>query len=89
MVNLITHKEDTIIIEEFFKSKIKPVFILIALFVALHFVPHYHFDNSIYYPRILAIAVCLLYAFWQKQFLFYIIISVWVLSIIARISTAS
>ena len=89
MVNLITQKEDTIAIEEFFKSKIKPVFILVALFVALHFVPHYHFDNSIYFPRILAIAFCLLYAFWQKQFLFYIIIGVWVLSIIVRISTAS
>lgn len=87
LVNFLTHKEDDEVMhsKDFFQSRIPQVFFTLAVFISLHFIPFYHFENEIFVPRLIAVAICLAFAYWRKMFLFYPLILIWILTIVLRI----
>lgn len=84
MVNCLTHVDDYSNTEEFFTSRIRPIFLLLAAFISMHFMSFIHFDHHLWLPRLLAIFFCVLYAFWQKNIAFYSLVGVWLFSIGTR-----
>lgn len=84
MVNCLTHVDDYSDTESFFNARIKPIFLLLAAFISMHFIPFIHFDNQIWLPRLLAIIFCVLYAYWPKIQIFYMLVAVWLFSILTR-----
>lgn len=84
MVNCLTHVDDYSNTEEFFKARIKPIFLLLAAFISMHFMSFVHFDHQIWVTRLLAIILCTIYALWPKTAVFYLLVAVWLLSIAIR-----
>lgn len=87
MVNCLTHVDDYSDTETFFTSRIKPIFLLLAAFISMHFMSFVQFDHHIFLPRLLAIIFCMVYAFWQKDIVFYLLVGVWLVSIAIRFSS--
>lgn len=84
MVNCLTHVDDYSNTETFFTARIKPIFLLLAAFISMHFTPFVQFDHQIWLPRLLAIILCVVYAFWPKNNIFYTLVTVWLVSIAIR-----
>jgi hypothetical protein len=84
LVNILTNTNESIDMETFFSSKIRIVFLLLAFFIAMHFIPQFRYDQTILLPRLLGIIGCILYAFWHKKVFFYFIVAIWVLAIVKR-----
>jgi hypothetical protein len=85
LVNILTNTNEAIDMETFFSSKIRIVFLLLAAFIAMHFIPQFKYDQTILLPRLFGIIGCALYAFWHKKVFFYFIVAIWVLAIIKRV----
>jgi hypothetical protein len=84
MVNFLTHTDDYSDMKVFFTARTKPVFLLLAAFISMHFIPIFHFDHNIWLPRVLGIIFCTVYAFWQRMIVFYLLVAIWLLSVGTR-----
>lgn len=84
LVNVLTNTDESVDTKTFFISRTRLVFLLLAVFIAMHFIPQFKYDQTIWLPRLLGVIACVLYAFWHKNFIFYLLIAIWLMSIISR-----
>lgn len=85
LVNVLTKTDDNEDKKTFFNENRKSIFILMALFMALHFIPQFNYTEPVSIHRLLAIASCLLFAFWNRMIFYYASVLIWLLSLYSRI----
>lgn len=82
LVNFLTKTDDYPDFKTFFKAKAKIVFLLMAVFIALHFIPQFSYETEMWsLPRIIGIVGCILFALWHKPAVFYLLVGCWIISI--------
>lgn len=84
LVNILTNTDDKEDKKIFFNENRKPIFILMAIFMALHFIPQFNYNEPVSIHRLLAIASCLLFAFWNNMLFYYASVLIWLLSLYSR-----
>lgn len=85
LVNVLTKIEDEDDMKTFFESKTKIIFLLMASFIAMHFIPQFSYYSELWIARMLGIAACMVFAFWHKPVFFYTVVGIWLLSIAVHV----
>ena len=82
---LIFTPDEDVDTESYFKSKIRVIFILVGLFIGLHFLETYKFSSELSFPRIVTLIVCAIIVITKSMKWVYFIFLIWLLGLIFRI----
>jgi len=85
LVSYLTHMEENEDVKTSFISRSRPVFLLLGIYIGLHFIPQFHFEQTLWGVRLLGVLICVTYAFWQKRVLFYLFVASWIMSLLSKV----
>jgi len=84
LVNVLTKTEDSADLTFFFAAKTRTIFLLLAAFIAMHFIPQFAYESELWLPRVLGIVACIIFAFWHRMIFFYVLVGVWIVAILSH-----
>lgn len=70
-----------------FHKNIGATFVLMSIYVASHFLPMMNPEHGMQPVRLASISLLLLYAYFRKDYLFYLLVISWVVGLFVKINT--
>ena len=83
-VNALTPDSENKDTEGYFRKRISLIFILMAGFIACHFIPGFGHESGLELPRIIGVGMCLAVAFSRKPSWVYAMAAIWIISLFLR-----
>ena len=83
-VNALTPELENKDTKGYFEKRISLIFLLMAGFIACHFIPGFGHDQSLDIPRIIGVGLCIVVAILRKPFWVYLMSGIWLISLLVR-----